>query len=66
MIEELNTLIDEYLKIHPNATNPKEWIFVAGVEYIIDKLKKANGKELIYVVDNQSVFDGGYIKYAEN
>ena len=66
MIEELNTLIDEYLKIHPNATNPKVWLFVAGDEYIIDKLKKANGRELVYVLANDIVFDGGYIKYVEN
>jgi hypothetical protein len=66
MIEQLNTLIDEYLKIHPNATNPKDWLFVAGPEYIIDKLKKANGRQLVYVLANDSVFDGGYIKYVEN
>lgn len=65
-MDELNLLIDEYLNMHPNAINPLEWFWIAGPDYLIDKLKKANGRELIYVLANESVFDGGHIAYKEN
>lgn len=65
-MDELNLLIDEYMILHPKAKNPMEWFWIAGIEYLIEKLKKANGRELIYVLDKESVFDGGYITYKEN
>lgn len=65
-MDELNLLIDEYMILHPKATNPMRWFWIAGIEYLIEKLKKANGRELIYVLDKESVFDGGYITFKEN
>jgi hypothetical protein len=65
-MDELNKLIDQYIKLHPNATNPLDWLWIAGVEYLIDILKNSNGRELIYVLANEFIFDGGYISYMEN
>lgn len=65
-MEELNKLIDQYVKLHPNATNPLDWFWIAGIDYLIEKLKNANGRELIYVLANELIFDGGYISYKEN
>jgi hypothetical protein len=65
-MEELNKLIKEYMQLHPNATNPMQWFFVAKIEYLTEMLTNANGRELYYVLADESVLDGGYIAYKEN
>jgi len=33
---------------------------------MVEMLKNANGKEIVYIFDNFNVWDGGYIAYKEN
>lgn len=65
-ITELNVLIDQYMTLHPNGKNPMQYLFNIDIQTIIEMLKNANGKEIIYVYDDNSDDDGGLIMYAKD
>ena len=49
MLDEFNQLISEYMDLHPNSKNPTQYLFSIDMETLIDMLKNANGKEIIYL-----------------
>jgi hypothetical protein len=63
IIDEFNRLIVEYMALHPNSKNPTQYLFNVDMEIMIEMLKNANGRKIIYVYDDDSVDDGGLIKY---
>jgi len=63
---EFNIFVDQYMILHPNAENPKNWLFVLGINDIVSFIKNANGRELIFISENEDVLDGGHIAYKEN
>jgi len=67
MIEEFSQLIAEYMELHPNSTNPTQYLYVVGMDGLIEILKNANGREIVYAFENgKDVYDGGYVQYLEN
>ena len=67
MIDEFSKLIEEYMALHPNSTNPTQYLYVVGMEGLIEILKNANGREIVYAYENgNDVVDGGYVEYLEN
>jgi hypothetical protein len=66
-IAEFETLVSEYMLLHPNAENPENWDYVIGIKKIVEFLKNANGREIEFVLSNNtSRLDGGYLRYIEN
>ena len=45
---ELFTAIDEYLKAHPDAQDPKYFLIAFGVEDMLDIIAEANGRKIIF------------------
>lgn len=61
---ELNELIIEYMKLHPNSRNPMQYLYVIGIGQLIELLKNANGREIVYAYENgNDILDGGYVQY---
>lgn len=64
---ELNELIIEYMKLHPNSRNPMQYLYVIGIGQLIELLKNANGREIVYKYENPiDVLDGGFVQYIQN
>jgi hypothetical protein len=66
LIDEFNKLISEYMLLHPDSINPTQYLYMVELEFMVEMLKNANGKEIVYIFDNFNVWDGGYIAYKEN
>lgn len=61
---ELNELIIGYMKLHPNSRNPMQYLYVIGIGQLIELLKNANGREIVYAYENgNDILDGGYVQY---
>jgi hypothetical protein len=65
-ITEFHNLVAEYMELHPNSDNPIQYSQLVDVDLLIDALKNAKGREIVYVYDDDETDDGGFIKYVEN
>jgi len=59
-MKELFELADQYRKLHPNAENPMNYFNALGEQRLIEALKNANGKILVFIEPNVTdEIDGG-------
>jgi hypothetical protein len=48
ILEEINVLLGEYLTINPEAENPFDYVYVLGLEGILNVLQEANNREIVF------------------
>jgi hypothetical protein len=63
LITEFNKLIIEYMLLHPDSINPTQYLYMVELENMVEILKNANGREIVYIFDEFNVWDGGEIGY---
>ena len=66
MDEELIALINAYLRIYPDAQNPKGYIHSYGLEGIKTIIKESKGREIIFIQDLENPInpDEVYFEYS--
>ena len=64
-MDKLETLLNEYLELHPNAETPLNFYDVLGEDGLIEILEQANGREIKWIPNFAGdVLDGGEIQYV--
>ena len=64
-MDKLETLLNEYLKLHPKAETPLNYYNDLGEDGLIEILEQANGRQIKWTADfTGDVLDGGQIQYV--
>jgi len=48
ILEEINILLLEYFAINPEADNPLDFVYVLGLDGVLNVLKEANNREIVF------------------
>lgn len=59
----IDDLIKEYIDEYPKTGFPMELVFELGEDETIEILKQRDGRQIEWVIDNESTRDGGKYIY---
>jgi hypothetical protein len=54
ILKEIDRLLGEYLTINPDADNPLDYVYVLGLDGVLNVLEEANNRKIVFIIEEEA------------